>query len=147
MKFSAKTKYGLNAMIALANYYEGETLVPLAKLSDELQISKIYLEQIFALLKQHQLVTSIKGPKGGYKLSESPQNISVLSIIQATESSLFEKESGIVDEKNNIEKVVNELVFEPFDKQMEKTLSMITLKQLLDKFQDYNFNDSYMYYL
>ena len=144
MKFSTKTKYGLSAMILLAEYYEAKTLKSLVSLAEELKISKIYLEQVFSQLKSNDLVVSIKGAKGGYRLSCDAREISVLKILQATESSLFD-----IEEKpdNTIETALFEVVFEPFQKHIIEFFSKITLFDLMEKFDQINFNASFMYYL
>lgn len=144
MKFSTKTKYGLSAMILLAEYYESQTLKSLVSLSEELGISKIYLEQVFSQLKGNELVVSIKGPKGGYRLSRDAKEISVLNILQATESSLFDAEES---PSNNIETTSFEMVFSPFQNHIVEFFSKISLYDLMEKFDQINFNDSFMYYL
>ncbi|MDQ0361783.1 RrF2 family transcriptional regulator [Breznakia pachnodae] len=144
MKFSTKTKYGLSAMILLAEYYESKTLKSLVSLSEELGISKIYLEQVFSQLKGNELVVSIKGPKGGYRLSRDAKEISVLNILQATESSLFDAEES---PSNNIEITSFEMVFHPFQNHIVEFFSKISLYDLMEKFDQINFNDSFMYYL
>lgn len=144
MKFSTKTKYGLSAMILLAEYYESEMLKSLVSLSEELGISKIYLEQVFSQLKGNELVVSIKGPKGGYRLSRDAKEISVLTILQATESSLFDAEEY---PSNNIETTSFEMVFYPFQNHIIEFFSKISLYDLMEKFDQINFNDSFMYYL
>lgn len=46
--------------------------VPLASVAAQLDLSTSYLEQIFAVLKQGGVVTSIRGPGGGYRLAAAP---------------------------------------------------------------------------
>ena len=36
-----------------------------------------YLEQLFALLRKNNLVSGVRGPGGGYRLSEDPENITI----------------------------------------------------------------------
>ena len=52
MKISAKGRYGLAAMIVLARSYESSSPVTIISISEHLGISKIYLEQVFSLLKR-----------------------------------------------------------------------------------------------
>jgi Rrf2 family iron-sulfur cluster assembly transcriptional regulator len=57
--------------------------VTVANISARQKISSLYLEQLFARLRQHRLVESVRGPGGGYCLSRSPHDISVADIIRA----------------------------------------------------------------
>ena len=69
MKISAKGRYGLAAMTYLARNYAAGTPITIVSISEKLGISKIYLEQVFSLLKRARLVNSIKGSQGGYQLA------------------------------------------------------------------------------
>ena len=60
MKISAKGRYGLAAMTYLARNYASGSPVTIVSISEKLGISKIYLEQVFSLLKRARLVNSIK---------------------------------------------------------------------------------------
>ena len=88
MRISAKGRYGLAAMIELTWLSANGKLIPVATLSDHLGISKIYLEQIFSLLKRGKLVTSVKGAQGGYRLARDASEISVYDILSALEQTL-----------------------------------------------------------
>ena len=91
MKISAKGRYGLAAMAYLAANYAAGTPITIISISEKLGISKIYLEQVFSLLKRAQLVISIKGSQGGYQLAKAPRDISAYDILSAIELSLMEK--------------------------------------------------------
>ena len=73
MKISAKGRYGLAAMTCLARNFASGSPITIISISEKLGISKIYLEQVFSLLKRAQLVNSIKGSQGGYQLSREPR--------------------------------------------------------------------------
>lgn len=87
MKFSTKAEYGLRAMVNLAKN-QSQKPVSLAKVAGEERISKVYLEQLIARLKQKGLVKSTKGANGGYVLAKKPSQISAAQIIEATEGSI-----------------------------------------------------------
>ncbi len=81
---STRGHYGLVIMTALAMATEGKPL-SLARVAEETGISLGYLEQIVSTLKEHGLVESIRGAKGGYVLAEAPNQITALQVILATE--------------------------------------------------------------
>ncbi|MGI6332833.1 MAG: Rrf2 family transcriptional regulator, partial [Zhaonellaceae bacterium] len=64
MRISVKARYGLGAMLYLAQYYAAQENIPVQKISDSLGVSKIYLEQVFSLLRHAELVIATKGAQG-----------------------------------------------------------------------------------
>jgi len=62
--------------------------ISLADISKRQEISLSYLEQLFSKLRQQNLVSSVRGPGGGYKLSGDPESISVAQIIDAVNESI-----------------------------------------------------------
>ena len=74
MKISTKGRYGLRSIIDLIINSSGEN-VPLINIAERQNISKNYLEQVFASLRKAGIVGSTKGAKGGYYLGDKPSNI------------------------------------------------------------------------
>jgi Rrf2 family iron-sulfur cluster assembly transcriptional regulator len=81
---STKGRFAVTAMIDVA-LREKLGPVPLSEISLRCQISLSYLEQMFSKMRRHGLVTSSRGPGGGYVLSRSMDSISVAHIISAVE--------------------------------------------------------------
>ena len=61
MSISAKGRYGLAAMTHLAQCYQADMPITIISIAEKMGISKIYLEQVFSLLKRAGLVNSING--------------------------------------------------------------------------------------
>ena len=87
MKLSTKGRYGLRALIDLAQYSEVEP-VSINSISARQGISERYLEQLMALLKKAGLVKSIRGAGGGYVLAKEKEDISVGDVLRALEGKL-----------------------------------------------------------
>ncbi|MQM72368.1 MAG: Rrf2 family transcriptional regulator [Eubacteriaceae bacterium] len=148
MRISAKGRYGLAAMVELTWLSANGKLIPVATLSDHLGISKIYLEQIFSLLKRGKLVTSVKGAQGGYRLARDASEISVYDILSALEQTLFEPTESSVEEKApTIESILNENVYDVLDQGVKDTLSKIKLSHLLDEYVSQKNKGNYMFYI
>jgi Rrf2 family iron-sulfur cluster assembly transcriptional regulator len=81
-----KARYAVMAMVELAGRPE-DAPVKLAELSQAQEITVPYLEQLFAKLKKHGLVKSVRGPGGGYLLARTSNEINVADIIHAVEES------------------------------------------------------------
>ncbi|MDR1953159.1 MAG: Rrf2 family transcriptional regulator [Clostridiales Family XIII bacterium] len=133
MRISVKGRYALAAVITIAEEATRSRNVSVNNIAESLGISKIYLEQVFAQLKKAKLLTSVKGPKGGYQLAKSPSKITAWEVLTALELSLIEKpESTVGDSAPEIEMALQTLVFEPLDETIKEKLSDITLRNLLD---------------
>ncbi len=87
MKITTKGRYGLRAMIELAEN-QGSQAVSLKEISQRQNISEQYLEQLFVSLRKNGLVRSVRGAYGGYLLNRSPQEIPVGDILKALENSV-----------------------------------------------------------
>ena len=76
LKLSTKGRYGLRALIDLAQY-SGEAPVSITSISARQDISERYLEQLMSMLKKSGLVSSVRGAGGGYILAKDMREISV----------------------------------------------------------------------
>ncbi|MDA8389170.1 MAG: Rrf2 family transcriptional regulator [Gammaproteobacteria bacterium] len=82
MKLTTKGRYAVTAMLDLA-VHQQETTVALGDIAARQGISLSYLEQLFAKLRRKGLVSSVRGPGGGYSLGLPASGISVAQIIMA----------------------------------------------------------------
>ncbi len=87
MRLTTKGRFAVTAMIDLAlRQHDGP--VTLAGIAERQKISLSYLEQLFGKLRRHQLVSSVRGPGGGYCLAKSLETVSVADIIRAVDEPL-----------------------------------------------------------
>ena len=148
MRISAKGRYALAAMTNMAIHHNSGGYMTVIRISDKLGISKIYLEQVFSLLKRGGLVNSVKGAQGGYQLSRMPQQITVLDVLSAVELSLFEKtEDSVADKAPEIEAAMQLLAFDILDRTVKETLQNITLGDLAVAAQEHTANSEFMFYI
>lgn len=132
MRISAKGRYGLAAMLAIVD--NDSEFVPVTTIAEDLGLSKIYLEQIFAILRKNGILISSKGAQGGYRLSRDAGEIDVYQILSALEQTLFEKTESDFSEKNPVyEQTLQDSVFLPLDETVKSKLSSISLKMLADQ--------------
>jgi Rrf2 family protein len=85
MNLSAKTEYACLAMLELAKQYGSGEPVQLRCIAAEHGIPSRFLVQILLQLKGAGLVASTRGAAGGYRLARSPQEISLLEVIDVVE--------------------------------------------------------------
>ena len=132
MKISTKGKYGLRAMIDLAQYSEQEA-VSISSIAQRQKISESYLEQLVAKLKKAGLVVSIRGAAGGYRLARPASGISVGDVLRALEGDVravictAQTEEGCEGE----ELCVTKSVWQRINESIEKTVDEMMLDQLV----------------
>jgi len=84
MRITTTSRYGVRALFDVA-YHGGGQPTQIKDISRRQKISQRYLEQIFNKLLKAGLLTSRRGPRGGYMLAKDPSEITVGDIIQAAQ--------------------------------------------------------------
>lgn len=93
MKLSTKGRYAMVALADIAMQPEGD-LVTLAEVSKRQNISLPYLEQLFVKLRRGGLVSSVRGPGGGYKLARPASEIRVIEVLAAVDETIDAMHAG-----------------------------------------------------
>lgn len=136
MRISAKGRYGLAAMVHLALHYNSGSPITIISISEKMGISKIYLEQVFALLKRGGLVLSLKGSQGGYQLAREPKLITAYDILSAIETSMMERaDKTVAETQPQLESAMQEMVFDKLDKALKETLSNVNLEDIMQNIE------------
>jgi Rrf2 family iron-sulfur cluster assembly transcriptional regulator len=129
MRLSTKGRFAVTAMIDVA-LREKVGPVPLSDIATRQQISLSYLEQMFSKLRQHRLVSSTRGPGGGYTLGQRSDAITVADIICAVEDApptQAEQDEGAKDMAQDLWDSMNAKVL---DFMQSVTLRSLVLEQL-----------------
>mgnify|MGYP000945820105 CR=1 FL=1 len=148
MRISAKGRYGLAAAVNMAENYNSGECITVISISEKLGISKIYLEQVFSLLKRGGIVNSVKGAQGGYQLARNPRNITVLDVLSAVETSLFEPaEESVKDKAPEIDAAMRAAVFDALDAAVRNTLEKITLADLVNEVEKQKADQGLMFFI
>ena len=93
MRLTTKGRYAVTAMLDLA-FHSQDKPVTLTEIAARQTISLSYLEQLFARLRKADIVRGVRGPGGGYQLSQSPGKISVAAIIEAVNEPIDSTKCG-----------------------------------------------------
>jgi len=128
MKLSTKGRYAITAMLDLALNAKNGNRVTLADISEFQGISLSYLEQLFARLRQTQLVKGTRGPGGGYRLSRTPHEITIAEIITAVDEKTSKEKVMKVDERHQ----KTQELWEQLSEHISDYLSNITLGDLVE---------------
>ncbi|TVP70633.1 MAG: Rrf2 family transcriptional regulator [Rhodobacteraceae bacterium] len=93
MKLSTKGRYAMIALVDLALAPE-DVLVSLNEISARQNVSLAYLEQLFVKLRRAGIVTSVRGPGGGYKLAQPADAIRVSEVFAAVDETVSALHTG-----------------------------------------------------
>ena len=132
MNLTTKSRYAVTAMLDLAGQ-KREKPVSLADISRRQEISLSYLEQLFSKLRKNGLVTSIKGPGGGYILARSANKVSVADIVDSVDENVdVTRCSGKGNCQGGAVCLTHQLWSE-FSEEIRNYLSGINLENLKDR--------------
>lgn len=132
LKLSTKGRYGLRALIDLAQHSE-ENPVSITSIAERQEISERYLEQLMSKLKKGGIVTSIRGAAGGYILAKPMEEISVGDVLRALEGNLDPVDCpGLLDEGcKSADSCVTKYVWKRINESINRTVDEIRLDQLV----------------
>lgn len=147
MKLSVKTRYGLAALLRLAESHEGGERLTAARIAGDLGLSKLYLEQSFSLLKRSGLIEAEKGAQGGYRLALAPGVIDLRTVLAALEPGLFAPtEKTVPETAPSYERAWEAVLYQPLQDAADRFLASATLADAAESARRFG-AEGYMYYL
>jgi len=132
MRLTTKGRYAVTAMLDLS-IHSSKGPVNLSDISTRQDISLSYLEQLFARLRKRKLVSSVRGPGGGYRLGRSDNTIQVAEIIDAVNESLDTTKCQGKSDCQLGETCLTHHLWQDLSDQIHSFLSNITLADLVSK--------------
>lgn len=133
MIISSKGRYALRVMTDLAEHAD-EGFISLADISARQEISLKYLEAIIALLNKADLLDSLRGKSGGYRLKKSPEEYTLREILEVTEGGIVPVNCACLtgDEECKRSTLCPTMpVWQRLDKIISDYLQSVTLKDLI----------------
>ena len=133
MKLSTKSRYGLRALIDLAQHGTSGQ-VALHQIAQRQALSIKYLEQDFAALRKAGLVRSVKGAQGGYVLARPAEQIRVGEILQVLEGDLSLVDlDDAQDRPSRVRRFLASRVWLPLSQRIEEQMNALTLADLVSQ--------------
>ena len=130
MRLTTKGRFAVTAMIDLAAR-EAEGPVTLAGIAERQKISLSYLEQLFGKLRRYKLVSSVRGPGGGYRLARGMERITVADIIIAVDEPLDATQCGGKENCHDEHRCMTHDLWANLNKRMYEYLDSVTLEALV----------------
>ena len=132
MKLTTKGRYAVTAMLDLAIHHE-QGPINLADISSRQGISLSYLEQLFSRLRKQGLVTSSRGPGGGYTLGRTAEDISVSDVIRAVDETVDATRCHGKKNCQGEDRCLTHDLWEELSAQISSFLSDISLASLVER--------------
>lgn len=132
MRLTTKGRFAVTALLDLAMQHNSGP-VTLADISQRQKISLSYLEQLFAKLRQRELVDSVRGPGGGYCLAKSLDQVSIADIILAVDEPIDNTRCGGKENCLNDGKCMTHDLWAELNDIIFNYLGGVTLRQLVDE--------------
>ncbi len=132
MRLTTKGRYAVTAMLDLA-LHKNQGPISLADISQRQAISLSYLEQLFAKLRKGSLVSSVRGPGGGYELERKSETIYIAEIIDAVNESVDTTKCQGAGDCQGGEICLTHHLWEDLSEQIHAFLEGISLADLVAK--------------
>ena len=136
MKLSTRTRYGIRAILELAQNNSKRPL-QLRIIAQHQDISVKYLEQLMSILRSAGFVRSMRGAKGGYMLAKAPNQVKLSDVFDCLEGHVTTVEC--VEDENYCARsadCVARQVWAQVQEAIKDVLQSITLQDLVDRAKD-----------
>mgnify|MGYP003572592160 FL=1 len=132
MRLTTKGRYAVTAMLDLAIHY-GQGPIALADIAQRQGISLSYLEQLFSRLRKRSLVSSVRGPGGGYNLARDAADIHIAEVIAAVDENVDTTRCGGAHNCQNEGPCLTHDLWHDLSTRIYEYLNRISLQDLVDR--------------
>ncbi|MBH23088.1 MAG: Rrf2 family transcriptional regulator [Myxococcales bacterium] len=136
MKLSCKSFYAVRALFDIA-YHGGSAPSKIDDIAQREQVSPRFLEQIFQDLKKAELIGSKRGPRGGYFLTQPPEEITFGKIIRAvegeTEDSFCREYDNLAEGETTVSMNITSPVWRELAQRIDDVLDSVTIQDLVER--------------
>src|SRR5262245_14426463 len=130
MRLTTKGRFAVTAMVDLA-MRQNRGPVTLAAISERQHISLSYLEQLFGKLSRARLVSSVRGPGGGYNQAQATQSITVADIATDVAEPLDATQCGGKENCHDDKRCMTRARWATLNEKLHDYLSSVSLADLV----------------
>jgi len=132
VRLTTKGRYAVTAMLDLAMHH-GNGPITLADIAGRQGISLSYLEQLFSRLRKQQLVSSVRGPGGGYTLGRPAEEIFVAQVIAAVDENVDTTKCGGAHNCQDNQQCLTHDLWHDLSDRIYDYLNQISLHELMNR--------------
>ena len=130
MKLTTRGRYAVMALLELAAY-EGTAPLTLSVIAERQQLSLSYLELLFGKLRRCGLVSSVRGPGGGYVLAQQSERISIAQIVEVVDQVSADAQDDDWSSESGFNGFLDQFLWNRLNEQMLQYLRGVSLADLL----------------
>jgi Rrf2 family protein len=137
VKLSREEQYGIMALVDLAYNLNGGP-AQVRQIAKRQRIPQRFLEQIFAKLRQADVVVGKRGPRGGYSLAKEPKDIKLEEVMKALRPKLQE------DQRSDTPALAEliDSVWSEIEGSFQSTLRGVSLQNLCERAKQLGISDT-----
>ncbi len=137
VKLSREEQYGIMALVDLAYNLNGGP-AQVRQIAKRQRIPQRFLEQIFAKLRQADVVVGKRGPRGGYSLAKEPKDIRLEEVMKALRPKLQE------DQRSDAPALAEliDSVWSEIEGSFQSTLRGVSLQNLCERAKQLGISDA-----
>ena len=132
MRLTTKGRYAVTAMLDLAMHH-GEGPITLADIAQRQGISLSYLEQLFSRLRKKDLVSSVRGPGGGYTLGRDASTVFIAQVISAVDENVDTTRCGGAHNCQDNQQCLTHDLWQDLSNRIFDYLNQISLADLMNR--------------
>jgi len=132
VRLTTKGRYAVTAMLDLAIHHGGGPIT-LADIAQRQGISLSYLEQLFSRLRKRNLVSSVRGPGGGYTLGREADSIYVAQVISAVDENVDTTRCGGAHNCQDNQQCLTHDLWQDLSNRIFDYLNQISLQDLMNR--------------
>jgi Rrf2 family iron-sulfur cluster assembly transcriptional regulator len=140
MRVTTKGRYALRAITSLA-MANSERPVPIKQIAGDEDISPEFLEQIFFKMKKAGIISSVRGPGGGFRLDKKPEEISVKQIFDAVGEGLEITPCTSDDDCGRADDCLVRDVWQEASEHIVSYFDNLTLRRVIEMHKDRGLNE------
>ena len=135
MRLSSKGQIAISGMMFLAIHGKGRAMTA-AQIASDQDISVSYIEQLFASLRESNLIEGVRGPGGGYKLALQPDEITVADIVTSVDDRTYAMRENIIPHYGDNVRYLSQMMWSSLSRRIYQFLHNITLKECIERLKD-----------
>jgi|LGVC01.1.fsa_nt_gb Rrf2 family transcriptional regulator, iron-sulfur cluster assembly transcription factor len=135
MRLSSKGQIAISGMMFLAINGKGRAMTA-AQIATDQDISVSYIEQLFANLRESELIEGVRGPGGGYRLALDPADISVADIVTSVDDRTYTMRETVIPHYGDNVRYLSQMMWSSLSRSIYQFLHNISLKECIERLDD-----------
>ncbi|NOY17583.1 MAG: Rrf2 family transcriptional regulator [Gammaproteobacteria bacterium] len=135
MRLSSKGQIAISGMMFLAINGKGQAMTA-AQIAADQAISVSYIEQLFANLRESNLIEGVRGPGGGYRLALEPEKISVADIVTSVDDRTYNMRETVIPHYGDNVRNLSQMMWSSLSRSLYQFLHNISLKDCIERPDD-----------